>query len=62
MSGYGCPDSRWLLYVVVTKPHARNDNPEQTNAGLRRRQGSLRARPPAAARPNIAPRVRLFKG
>jgi len=62
MSGYGCPDSRGLLYVVVTKPHARNDNPEPTDADLRRRQGSLRARPPAAAWRNIGPRVRLFKG
>ncbi len=62
MSGYGCPDSRGLPYVVVTKRHEENDNPEQTDAGLRQRQGSFRARPPAALQPNIAPRVRLFKG
>jgi len=61
MSGYGRPDSRGLPYVVVTKPYARNDNPKATDAGVRRRRGSLRARPPADARPNIGSRVRLFK-
>jgi len=54
-------DNRSVTMLQSPKGHGKNDNPKQTDAGPRRRRGSLRARPPIAARPDIALKVRLFK-